>query len=185
MPDYEYEITAWGRGGAYIPRKLHRINLPEGGSAALTLVLRKKPKPPEAGKLAPAFAVKTLDGRELSLAGLRGKVVLLHFGYPVRGLDGLPTLKRIHDQFGWQERFAMLGLNLGSDSADVERIIKANDMTWPQAVLQDRGADPIVLDYDVGPPYSTFLIGPDGNLIATGLKGEPLEKAVAEALAHR
>ena len=185
MPDHEYEITAWDRGGAYVPRELHRINLPEGGSVELNLVLRKKPKPPEVGKLAPAFAVKTLDGRELSLAGLRGKVVLLHFGYPVHGLQGLPTLKRIHDRFGRDERFAILGLNLGSDTADVEHIIKANDMTWPQAVLRDRGADPIVLDYNVGPPYPTFLIGPDGNLIARGLEGEPLEKAVAEALAHQ
>jgi hypothetical protein len=185
MPDYEYEITAWGRGGAYVPRKLHRINLPEGGSAELTLVLRKKPKPPEVGKLAPAFAIKTLDGRELSLAGLRGKVLLLHFGYPVHDLQGLSTLKRIHERFGRDERFAMLGLSLVREPADVERIIKANDMTWPQAVLRDRGADPIVLDYDPGPPYSTFLIGPDGNLIASGLQGEPLEKAVAEALAQQ
>ena len=185
MPDHEYEITAWDRGGAYVPRELHRINLPEGGSAELNLVLRKKPKPPEVGKLAPAFAVKTLDGRELSLAGLRGKVVLLHFGYPVHGLQELTTLKRIHDRSGRDERFAMLGLNLGSDPADVERIIKTNDMTWPQAVLRDRGADPIVLDYNVGWPYPTFLIGPDGNLIARGLQGEPLEKAVAEALARQ
>jgi hypothetical protein len=185
MPDHEYEITAWDREGAYVPRELHRINLPEGGSTELTLVLRKKPKPPEVGKRAPAFAVKALDGRELSLAGLRGKVVLIHFGYPVHGLEGLPTLKRIHERFGRDERFAMLGLNLGSDPADVERIIKANDVTWPQAVLRDRGADPIVLDYNARPPYPTFLIGPDGKLIATGLQGEPLEKAVAEALAHQ
>jgi hypothetical protein len=185
MPDHEYEITAWDRGGAYVPRELHRINLPEGGSAELTLVLRKKPKPPEVGKPAPAFAVKTLDGRELSLAGLRGKVVLLHFGYPIHGIEGLPTLKKIQELFGRDERFTMLGLNLGSEPADVERIIKASDMTWPQAVLRDRGADPIVLDYNVGPPYPTFLIGPDGNLIARDLKGEPLEKAVAEALTHR
>jgi hypothetical protein len=112
------------------------------------LVLRKKPKPPEVGKPAPAFAVKTLDGRDLSLAGLRGKVILLHFGYPVHGLQGLPTLKKIHELFGRDERFAMLGLNLGSEPADVERIIKASDITWPQAVLPDRGADPVVLDYN-------------------------------------
>ncbi len=185
MPDHEYEITAWDREGGYVPRKLQRINLPEGGSAELTLVLRKRPKPPEVGKLAPAFTVKTLDGRELSLAGLRGKVVLLHFDYPVHGLPGLPTLKKIHDRFGGNERFAMLGLHLGNDTAEVERIIKANEMTWPQAVLPDRGADPIVLDYNAGPPYPAFLVGKDGNLIAKGLEGEPLEKAVAEALAHQ
>jgi hypothetical protein len=185
MPDHEYEITAWDRGGAYVPRKLQRINLPEGGSAELTLILRKKPKPPEVGQPAPAFAVKTLDGGELSLAGLRGKTVLLHFAYPVLGLQGLPTLKRIHDRFARDGRFVMLGLNLGNDPADVERIIKANDITWPQAVLRDRGSDPIVLDYNAWPSYPTFLIDPDGKLIAKDLQGEPLEKAVAEALAHQ
>ena len=39
--------------------------------------------------------------------------------------------------------------NLGSDPAEVESIIKANEITWPQALLRDRGADPIVLDYAV------------------------------------
>ncbi len=182
MPDHEYEITAWDREGGYVPRKVHRVNLPEGGSAELTLVLRKKPKPPEVGKPAPAFAFTTLDGREVSLAGLRGKVVLLQFDYPVHGLQGLAALKRIHERFRRDPRFVMLGLNLGSDAAEVERIIRANDVTWPQAVLRDRGSDPIVQDYNVRPPYPTFLIGPDGKLIARGLQGEPLEKAVSEAL---
>jgi hypothetical protein len=182
MPDHEYEIAAWDQGGAYLPRKLQRINLPEGGSAELTVILRKRPKRPEVGKPAPAFSVKTLDGRELNLAGLRGKTVLLHFAYPVHGLQGLPTLKRIHDRFGQDGRFVMLGLNLGNDPAEVERILEANGITWPQAVLRDRGYDPIVLDYNARPPYPTILIGPDGKLIAKDLKGEPLEKAVAETI---
>jgi hypothetical protein len=52
-------------------------------------------------------------------------------------------------------------------------------------VLRDRGADPIVLDYNAWPSYPPFLIGPDGKLIARDLQGEPLEKAVAEALGGR
>ncbi len=79
MPDHEYEISASQPRGPYISRKLQRINLPEGGSAEVTLMLRKRPDPPAVGQPAPPFSVRTLDGRTVSLADLRGKTVLLHF----------------------------------------------------------------------------------------------------------
>jgi Carboxypeptidase regulatory-like domain len=185
MPDHEYEISAWARNGQYVPQRLHRINLPEGGSAERTLILRKKPKPPEVGKPAPPFSVKTLDGRELSLAGLRGKTVLLHFCAPIRGLQGLPSLKRVRDRFGKDEHFVMISLSLANNPAEAESVIKANGLAWPQVILRDRGADPVVLDYAVRPPYRSFLIGPEGKLIARDLQDESLEKAVAEALGSR
>ncbi len=185
MPDHEYEVSAWSKDGAYVPQRIQRLKLPEGALKELTLILRKRPKPLEAGMPAPPFSVKTLDGRELSLAGLRGKTVLIHVWAPFRGLQGLPSLKRIHDRFGKDERFAMIGLCLANNPTDGERVIKANGVTWPQAVLRDRGADPFVLDYAVRPPYVPFLIGPDGMLIAKGLQDKPLENAVAAALGRK
>ena len=38
--------------------------------------------PPETGKPAPPFLVRTIDGTLLSRDGLRGKFVLLHFWAP-------------------------------------------------------------------------------------------------------
>ena len=52
-------------------------------------------------------------------------------------------------------------------------------------MLRDRWYDPIVINYDALQPDATFLIGPDGKLIARGLQGTALEKAVAEALAGK
>ena len=45
--------------------------------------------------------------------------------------------------------------------------------------------DPIAINYGALQPDATFLIGPDGKLIARGLQGTALEKAVAEALAGK
>ena len=185
MPDHEYEVSAWANGGGYVPQRLQRINLPEGGTAQLTLILRKKPKPPQVGKPVPSFSVKTLDGRELSLVGLHGKTVLIHSCNATFGFQELPSLKAVHDLFGNDERFAMIGLWLVNDPTDAEDLIKANGLKWPQAVLRDRGQDPIVMDYGAWPPPKSFLIGPEGRLIAQDLQGDPLQKAVAEVLGRR
>ena len=59
MPDHEYEISAWQPGrGSYISRRLQRINLPEGGSTEVTLMLRKRPDPLAVGQPAPPFSVQ-------------------------------------------------------------------------------------------------------------------------------
>jgi peroxiredoxin len=185
MPDHEYEIRVRDRGGAYDPGRIQRVSLPESGSAELSFPLRKRRKPPEVGQSAPAFAVKTIDGRTLGLASLRGKTLLLHFWQPVPGIPDVTSLKAIHDRFGNDERFAMVGLCLSDDSEAATEVIRSARLSWSQALLRDRGHDPIVVDYGALQPHITFLIGPDGKLIAQGLRGAALEKAVVEALAGK
>jgi AhpC/TSA family len=185
MPDHEYEISAWQPRGPYISQRLQRINLPEGGSAEVTLMLRKRPAPPAVGQPAPPFSVRTLDGHTVSLADLRGKTVLLHFWAPIFGLPGAPSLKAVHTQFGKDDRFAMISLCLANDPASVTKVIQSAGLSWPNALLRDRGYDPIVVDYGARYPYKSFLIGPDGKLIARDLEGAGLEKAVAEALGRK
>ena len=55
-------------------------------------------------------------------------------------------------------------------------------MPWPQAILRDRGADPIIQEYDGWCPPKSFLIGPDGAIQARDLSGDQVEGVVAEAL---
>jgi hypothetical protein len=42
-----------------------------------------------------------------------------------------------------------------------------------------------VLDYQNRYPFKSFLIGPDGMLIARDLTGDAVEKAVAEVLGRK
>jgi hypothetical protein len=182
MPDHEYELKAWGPG--YVPNRVHRLTLKEASFTELALTLRVQPKPPVVGKPAPPFLVKTLDGQVLSLDDLRGKHVLIHFWMPILGLRDGPALKAVHDRYGKDGRLVMIGFGLANDPADAARLIKGQGLSWPQVVLRDRGGDPIVLEYQARYPFKSFLIGPDGTLVARDLESDGVEKAVAKALGH-
>jgi hypothetical protein len=186
MPDHEYKIVAATED--YVPRSVPRLKLPEGGSTELTLVLRKRPKPPETGKPAPPFSVRTLDGTLLSRDGLRGRFVLLHFWCPnaaSNGLADLPHLKAVADRFGKADRFTMVSLCLVDDPEVAVRIIKLSGLSWAQAILRDTGFDPIAIDYHPFPTPTSFLIGPDGRLISKDLSGIKIEKNVTESLGRK
>jgi hypothetical protein len=44
---------------------------------------------------------------------------------------------------------------------------------------------PTTLEYDAQYPFKSFLIGPDGTLVAKDLEDDGVEKAVAKALARK
>ena len=101
--------------------------------------MRVQPKPPEVGKPAPPFFVKTLDGQALSLDDLRGKFVLIHFWMPIRGLNEASSLKAVHDRYIKDGRLVMIGFGLANDPAEATKFIKDHGLVWPQVVLRDRG----------------------------------------------
>ena len=180
VPDHEIELTAWPNG--YVPAKLERINLAEGAEATIDLVIRPKPKPPAVGDLAPPFRVTTLDGQVRSLDDYRGKFLLVHLWSPFfHGDQDLPRLDAIRQRWG-EDRLAMLGLSLTADTAATSQVITQRQLKWPQAILRDRGADPMVLDFDTMYPPQSFLIGPDGKVVARDLVGDQVDDAVARSL---
>jgi hypothetical protein len=121
----------------------------------------------------------------LSPGDLRGKFVLIHFGMPIFGLTDGPSLKTVHDRYGKDGRLVMIGFSLANDPADAAKLVKDQRLGWPQVVLRDRGADPISLEYHAEYPFKSFLIGPDGTLIAKDLENDGVEKAVAKALGRK
>jgi hypothetical protein len=187
MPDHEYKITVRDRHGVYDLAPVQRISVPESGTADLSFLLRKVRKPPGAGQTAPPFAVTTIEGQAMSLASLHGKTVLLHFWRPLGGI-GIPdaaTFLAIHERFGSNKRFMMVGVCVTNKLEEATRVIRSAGLSWSQSVLRDEWYDPIAINYGALQPDATFLIGPDGMLIGRGLQGTALEKAVAEALAGK
>jgi hypothetical protein len=202
MPECNYEVLAWEKtcrcgptadprsdGAAcenrrpYVGRSIAHVNLPEGGCTELTLWIGKQPDPPELGKPAPGFSLETIDGSAVRLESLRGRWVLLHFWVPIPRMTGLPTLKAVHDRFGTDDRFFMLGASMPGNLADAAEVIRDGDVSLPQAILRDRVADPLTLAYSAWRDRGWFLIAPDGTLTAKGLRDDEVETAVAAALA--
>lgn len=91
------------------------------------------PPPLAAGTRAPAFTTRTVTGRPLSLASLRGKVVLLDYWATWCGPCRMatPTLESLHKQFG-AKGLTVVGMSVDDPStvAQVKPFIKQMGITY-------------------------------------------------------
>jgi thiol-disulfide isomerase/thioredoxin len=104
--------------------------LPISGHAQ---VMGAEPPPLPTGSRAPAFATTTLQGKPLSLASLRGKVVLLDYWATWCGPCRMatPALQSLHKQFARQGlRVVGLSVDQADSLAQVKPFVKAFGMTY-------------------------------------------------------
>ena len=115
-------------------------------------------------RMAPAFAVTTLDGQHVSMDQLKGKVVLLDFWATWCGpcREALPHMKKIAKNFSGQP-LVILSISLDSDEQKWKDFIGKNDMNWMH--YRDGAFEgPIAKMFNVKAIPHTFTIDPDGVL---------------------
>jgi beta-lactamase regulating signal transducer with metallopeptidase domain/thiol-disulfide isomerase/thioredoxin len=140
----------------------------------------------EVGELAPDFVAERLDGGTARLSELRGKLVLVDFWATWCGpcVAELPTLQEIQQQFGDNPQFALLSISCDNEAEAAKSFVEEHSLAW-QHVNVGGTASRISKDYTVRTLPATFLIGPDGRVIAKNLRGEELKRAVAAALGDK
>jgi cytochrome c biogenesis protein CcmG, thiol:disulfide interchange protein DsbE len=113
--------------------------------------------------LAPEFAVKDLDGKPLTLTGLRGKVVLLNFWATWCGpcREEIPSLIALQKQY--QDRLQIVGLLTDDDDqAMLRKLMEAEGINYPVALATPE----IRIEYGGIPALPTlFVINAEGRVV--------------------
>lgn len=183
------ESCGWGR---LLGEFKHDFAIPDGASAGnppldlgILEPIATGTRSLQVGDEAPGFHLKTLDGHDLKLADLRGKYVLLDIWatWCAPCVAELPNLRRVHHEFSKDKRFALVGISVDERAGDVASMVKTLKLAWPQSLAGPES--PLSSAYGAMAIPATFLIGPDGKILAKDLRGEALRKAVAEALSRK
>lgn len=113
-------------------------------------------------RMAPAFTVTTLNGQDVSLDGLAGKVVLIDFWATWCGpcREDLTQIRDIAREFKG-EPLVVISVSLDKDEAKWKAFVAKNDMTWLQC--RDASGDMARL-FAVRAIPRTFMIDADGVL---------------------
>ena len=115
-------------------------------------------------RMAPPFAVTTVEGERVSMDDLQGKVVLLDFWatWCVPCREALPHMKQVAKKFQG-EPLAILSISLDANEEKWKEFITKNEMTWRQ--YRDGGfTGPIARMFSVRAIPATFTIDADGVL---------------------
>ena len=123
-----------------------------------------------------------LDGREVDLAQLTGKVVLVEYWSTTCGpcIAEMPALKATYEKF--RERgFEVVAISLDDKESALRRFIKEKGLPWPQHFDGKGWENKFALQYGVFSIPTMWLVDKCGNLRATNVRFD-LEQRIKSLL---
>lgn len=157
---------------AEMPENFHVASLISQVSTKKTLAI---------GKEAPEIELQNPEGEIIKLSSLRGNYVLIDFWAawcrPCRAEN--PNVVRLYNQYA-DSNFEILGVSLDRTRDKWIQAIAQDGLPWLHVSDLKYWRSQAAIDYQVGAIPATFLIDPDGIIIAKNLRGVTLAAKLKE-----
>lgn len=154
------------------------------GAKALAEHLLKGTKPYQLGKPVD-IRFTALDGREVDLAKLKGKVVLIDFWSTSCGpcIAEMPGLKAAYEKFH-PRGFEVIGISLDDKESVLRKFITQKQLPWPQHFDGKGWENQFAVRYGIFGIPTVWLVDKRGNLRTVEARGD-LEQRIERLLAEK
>jgi len=133
----------------------------------------------------PRLQIKLPDtrGDSLTLASLRGKVILLDFWASWCAPCRLSNRRLVKLYRKYKDQgFEIFGVSVDEDKTDWEKAIRQDKITWLQVNDEQGNMGKTIMDWNVTVIPTSFLINRKGDVVAIDLEGKQLEATIVRLL---
>ena len=126
------------------------------------------------GMIAPNISgVNVLDEAKISLEKYKGKYVFVDFWSTSCApcIQEFPQIKEVYDKFSKND-IEIIGVADIRDKIDAKKFLNDKEVTWSN--IDDENPLTIINGYSIKSWPTTYLIDPNGKIIATDLRGADL-----------